>query len=164
MPMRPSDRLKRLFAAPNGLYAHGLGRLLGHRFLQLTHTGRRSGRRYRVVLEVLRYDAASGEAVVIAGFGEHADWLRNVRAGGPAWVDFGRGARRADHRVLGIDEAVGVLVDYERRYGPIRPALRRVLGMLAGFGYRGTDGDRRRLAATLPLVAFRPHLWPGTPT
>jgi hypothetical protein len=51
--------------APAWLYAAGWGRLLGHRFLALTHRGRRSGRRYTTVLEVLCSRPERGEAVVV---------------------------------------------------------------------------------------------------
>lgn len=148
--------LRTLFAAPNALYRHGLGGVLGHRFLQLTHVGRTSGDPHTVVLEVLRYDRATGEAVVISGLGEKAQWLRNLRANGRASVSFGRAPRSAAVRFLDTDEAVEALAAYERRYGPLRPLLRRALTLLLDGGYRGTDADRRRLAQTLPLVAFRP--------
>jgi deazaflavin-dependent oxidoreductase (nitroreductase family) len=133
------------------------GRLLGHRFIQLTHTGRTSGRLFRVVLEVVRYDRATGEVTVTAGFGPGSDWYRNVRAGGPAWVDFGRGARQVECRELGVDEAIAVMSDYERRAGIFRPVVHRVLGALADFEYRGTDDDRRRLIETLPMLALTPR-------
>ncbi len=68
----------------NGLYDRHLGWLLGRRFLQLTHVGRRSGRRYRTVLEVVEYDRSVPEFVVVSGFGRRSDWLRNLNAGGRA--------------------------------------------------------------------------------
>lgn len=148
--------LRALFAAPNALYRHGLGGLLGRRFLQLTHVGRTSGSPHTVVLEVLRYDRATGEAVAVSGFGEKAQWLRNLRANGTASVSFGRAPRPATVRFLDTDEAVAVLTAYEHRYGVLRPLLRRTLTLLLDFEYRGTDADRLRLAQTLPLVAFRP--------
>ncbi|WP_425954808.1 nitroreductase family deazaflavin-dependent oxidoreductase [Xylanimonas sp. McL0601] len=156
---------RRAFAAPNAVYDRGLGRLLGHRFLQLVHTGRRTGVRHRAVLEVLSYDARTGEAVVIAGMGPNADWLRNLRAGRAAWVSFGRGPRPATWRAVGDQEAIDILRAYEQRYGPLRPMLRRLLRDLAGFDYRDTDEARRRLPHRLPLVALRPsvHTPDGSP-
>lgn len=148
--------LRTAFAAPNALYRHSMGRVLGRRFLQLTHVGRTTGAAHSVVLEVLRYDRDSGEAVVISGLGGGSQWLRNLRANGEARVSFGRTPRRAEVRFLEPDEAVDVMVAYERRYGLLRPALRRVLTLLVGFDYRGTEDDRRRLVEELPLVAFRP--------
>lgn len=148
--------LRVVFAAPNALYRYRMGRVLGRRFLQLTHVGRKSGDEHTVVLEVLEYDRETGEAVVISGFGEGSQWLRNLRANGDARISFGRTPRRAELRELDADEAVDVMTHYERRYGMIGPVLRRVLSTLGGFDYRGTDEDRRRLVETLPLIAFRP--------
>lgn len=148
--------LKTVFAAPNALYRHGMGGVLGKRFLQLTHVGRKTGVEHTVVLEVLRYDRDTGEAVVVCGFGESAQWLLNIGANGEARVSFGRAPHRAEVRLLDTDEAVDVLRHYERGYGVLRPVLRKLLSKLAGFEYRGTDGDRRLLVEKLPLMAFRP--------
>lgn len=148
--------VRAVLAAPNRLYDAGLGRVLGTRFLRLTHTGRRSGREYRVVLEVVDHDRDSGAVTVVSGFGGGADWFRNVTAGTPAWVDLGRGARAADHEVLGADEAEQVLAAYERRNRLATPVLRRALSALVGWRYRGTAADRRRLVEQLPVVRFTP--------
>ena len=149
--------LKLAFAVPNTVYAKDLGRLLGHRFLQLTHTGRRSGRAFRVVLEVVRYDRATGEATVISGFGQSADWLRNLQAGGPVWVDFGHGPRPAAYRVLSVEEAEEAYADYERRNRLIGPGVRWTLSALLGWRYDGSPQARRRMVAELPMVALRPQ-------
>ena len=153
--------LERVLSAPNALYGWGLGRVLGHRFLQLTHTGRKTGRRYRVVVEVMRYDRTCGAATVMSGLGRRSGWFRNVSAGTPTWVDFGHGPVPADHRMLETDEAAAVLLDYERRMRLARPLIRLVLGRLAGFAYGGTDADRRRIVETLPLIAFTPRRRPS---
>ena len=55
---------RRMARLPSRLYDWRLGWLLGHRFLRLTHVGRRSGRRYRTVLEVVGH-AEPGEVVVV---------------------------------------------------------------------------------------------------
>ena len=148
--------LKLAFRVPNSLYANGLGRLLGHRFLQLTHTGRRTGRRHHVVLEVVRYDRRSGEATVICGFGHHADWLRNVRSGGPAWVDFGRGPSPAAYREVSVEEAQEVYAAYERRNRLVAPGVRWTLTALLGWRYDGSPAARRRMVEELPMLALSP--------
>ncbi len=148
--------LRVAFRLPNRLYAHGAGRVLGHRFLQLTHVGRRSGLERHVVLEVVRYDRATGEAVVVSGFGRRADWFRNITATGQASVGFGLGSRPAEVRVLGTEEAMDVIAGYERRNRLAAPLLRSVLGRLLGWPYDGSASARRRLVEQLPLVAFRP--------
>jgi deazaflavin-dependent oxidoreductase (nitroreductase family) len=156
MPSRPGPWLARLLRAPSSLYDAGFGWLLGHRFLALTHRGRRSGRRYTTVLEVVRWRPEAHEAVVMSGFGRSAHWYRNVLAGGGADIRIGRGRFAADVRQLDADEAVAVLAGYERRNRLLAPLVRAVLSRLAGFPYDGSDDTRRRLVAVLPLVAFSP--------
>jgi deazaflavin-dependent oxidoreductase (nitroreductase family) len=149
--------LRVAFRGPDQLYRHGLGFLLGRRFLRLTHVGRRSGTRYATVLEVVGYDPAVPELVVVSGFGARADWLRNLQGGGPAEVTVGRATFRAEHRMLGTDEAVAVFAEYERRNRVIAPIVRRVLSWLLGWHYDGSPEARRRMAGQLPLVALRPR-------
>ena len=71
-----------MFRAPVYLYRWHLGGLLGHRFLLLSHTGRRTGLRRQTVLEVIRYLPCRPEAVVMSGFGPKSDWLQNIEANG----------------------------------------------------------------------------------
>ena len=52
----PRGLLRFLLRLPIWLYQLHLGFLLGHRFLLLTHTGRRSGLLRRTVVEVVSYD------------------------------------------------------------------------------------------------------------
>jgi deazaflavin-dependent oxidoreductase (nitroreductase family) len=133
-----------------------LGWLLDSRFLLLTHAGRRSGREYRTVVEVVGRLPRSGEYVVMAGFGHSADWLQNLRAGGGREVAVGHRRFRPALRELDEDEAAAVLAGYERRNRLIAPVVRRVLSRLVGWRYTGTDEQRRRLVAERPLVAVRP--------
>ena len=76
---RPTGALRLAFRPPIYLYRLGLGQLLGHRFMLLTHRGRRSGRVYQTALEVVRYDPSLRETVVASGWGERSDWYRNSR-------------------------------------------------------------------------------------
>ena len=78
----PGPISKRILRAPVALYEIGGGRLLGHRFLLLTHRGRRSGRIYRTTLEVLSWEPVKGEAIVKSGFGLRVNWYLNSLSGG----------------------------------------------------------------------------------
>lgn len=153
---RPGPVLRWVFRAPVRLYEHNLGWLLGNRFLCLTHVGRRSGRRYRTVIEVLGTDPSTGEVTVIAGMGPSSDWYRNIAANPPAEVVVGRRSFVPSHRTLDETEAAAVVADYERRNRLIAPVLRLVLTTLLGWRYDSSDTARRRLVGQLPLVAFRP--------
>ena len=146
---------------PERLYRVGLGSLLGHRFLRLVHVGRRSGRRYAVVLEFGRYDPRVPEHVVVAALGLDADWLRNLEANGTAEVTVGRSTFPAAHRMLDVDEATAVFTGFGQRNRMVGPVLRRVLSWLLGWRYDGSPTARRRMAEQLPLVALRPRAAPA---
>jgi deazaflavin-dependent oxidoreductase (nitroreductase family) len=156
-PAPPRGVLRALLRLPVHLYRARLGFLLGHRFLLLIHIGRRSGRCYETVLEVVHYDSRTAESVVVAGWGRRTQWFHNVAAGGALTIMTG-GARYApEHRQLTDDEAATVVARYERRNRLIRPLVRAVLSGLLGWTYDGSKTARRRLVRQLPMLAFRPR-------
>jgi deazaflavin-dependent oxidoreductase (nitroreductase family) len=156
----PGSLLKRALRAPLVIYDVGADRLFGHRFLLLTHRGRRSGRRYRTMLEVVSWDRGLREAVVMSGFGRRAGWYLNVLAGGAEEIRIGGTAFRPQMRQLDTDEAVSVLAAYEHRNRFVAPLVRLVLSRLSGLRYDGSAAARRRLVERLPLVAFRDYARP----
>jgi deazaflavin-dependent oxidoreductase (nitroreductase family) len=155
-PRRPGPLLQAALRAPLHLYDWHAGSLLGQRFLRLTHQGRRSGRQYKTVVEVLKTDPASGEVMVMAGFGRTTDWLRNIQAHPAIEITLGSRHFVPTHRILDEPDAAAVLADYEHRNRLITPVLRRVLSGLVGWTYDGTDDARQRLVRELPIIAFRP--------
>lgn len=141
-------RTRWLVRAPVLLYRARLGILLGPRFVMLEHTGRKSGARRHVVLEVVQHPAA-GSYVVVSGFGDRAQWFRNIRAEPRVRVyALSRKPAAAVARVLPPAEAAAVLADYTARHprawAAMEPVLRDTLG---GSG----DGESR-----LPVVALEP--------
>ncbi|MGH3320191.1 MAG: nitroreductase family deazaflavin-dependent oxidoreductase [Streptosporangiaceae bacterium] len=101
--------------------------MFGYRFLLLTHRGRRTGLVHRTMLEVLRWDPRTHEAVAIAGFGPGSDWFRNVTEGHALEVQVGRERFVPTHRVLDTAEASDVFLDYEHRNRMATTVLRRVV-------------------------------------
>lgn len=165
-PPPPADRamvrvqrsapLMALLRLPVYLYRLGLGRLLGHRFLMLTHRGRKSGRPRQTVLEVTHYDPRTRESVVVSGWGKRADWYQNIQASPAIEVQTGGERYVPACRVLAPAEAYDVTVGYDRRLPPpLRPIARLVLRRF-GFDVAGTEEARRAHAASLLFVAFRP--------
>lgn len=156
MTSRPGKLMKAVLKAPSRLYDARVGWLLGRRFLRLSHWGRRSGRLYHTVLEVVGEIPETGEIVVVAGLGAGSDWYRNLQAGPALAVEVGRERFVPAHRTLEPAEAAGVLAAYERRNRLVAPLVRLVLTRLLGWRYDGSEQARARLTATLPFVAFRP--------
>lgn len=127
---RPHGWLRFAFRLPLGLYRVGLGRLLGHRFLRLVHTGRKSGLPRAVVLEVVGFDRRTPEAFVVAAWGERADWYRNLAASPAREVRIGAERwPRPRHRVLTESETLRLLDAYRARHRVAWKQLAQLLGL-----------------------------------
>jgi deazaflavin-dependent oxidoreductase (nitroreductase family) len=147
--------LRWLLHLPVYLYRLGLGRLIGGRFLLLTHTGRISGRRHETLLEIMEYRPEGPEFIVMSGFGRRSEWLRNIEAASTAEITVGAHHFPVSHRVLSEEDAVRVVEGYEKRNRLIQPIVSWTLTRLVGWHYAGSQEDHQRLVQQLPLVAFR---------
>jgi deazaflavin-dependent oxidoreductase (nitroreductase family) len=154
-PGQPRGALRWALRLPIRLYHANLGWLCGHQFMLLAHQGRRSGLRRETMLEVVRYDRRTHECIVVSGWGERADWLRNIRAHPALEVRIGRERYVPEQRLLSPDEVATELVDYARRY-PWRARL--IPRILAWDGPGSAPTDLRDFAAALRMVAFHPRL------
>lgn len=154
MSARPPSRLLRLlFKAPIVLYRLRMGWLLGSRFLLLTHTGRRTGRTRQTVIEVVSYDRSIPEAIVIAAWGERAQWVRNLGAAPAISVQIGRVHWTApDHRILDPKQATEAIAAYRREH----PLAARLIGKLLDWTLDSTDPAYEQFVQTRCGVAFRP--------
>ena len=74
----PKGLERLLLRLPIYLYLSGLGFLLGDRFLMLTHTGRKSGKKRRVVLEVVQHDIVNNRYFIASGWGKKSNWYQNI--------------------------------------------------------------------------------------
>jgi deazaflavin-dependent oxidoreductase (nitroreductase family) len=153
----PRGVLGWLLAAPTAIYRLGLGWVLGRRFLELVHYGRRTGQRRETVLEVMRFDPVTRESVVMAGWGRTSGWFSNVEAGFAQEVRTGRARYRPAWRVLPREEAAPVMAEYLHRNRWIRPIVNRVLSALLGWSFDGSPAAIERASAELPMIGFRPE-------
>lgn len=140
MPERTSvvDRLAAKMLAtpwlarlPIGLYRAGLGWMLGSRLVMIEHLGRVSHEPRFVVVEVVE---RRGDMIRVAsGFGAKAQWYRNLRANGVAYLSTGRARRvRAQVRLLGDDESAAVLHDYAQEHPELWEHLHASMDYEAG--------------------------------
>jgi deazaflavin-dependent oxidoreductase (nitroreductase family) len=148
----PRGLARLAFRLPIWLYRLGLGGLLGTRFLLLTHTGRKSGRKRQTVLEVVRYDEATTTFIVAAGFGPGSDWYRNIRSNPQVTVQCGRRRWKMDARFLTPEQAGEELLNYASSH----PLALRELARFMGYRLDGSQEDVRALGQELPMVAFQP--------
>ncbi|OBI77020.1 nitroreductase [Mycobacterium sp. E740] len=141
-------RSRPLMRAPILLYRARLGFLLGSRFVQLEHIGRRSGLRRYVVLEVLDHPEPD-TYVVASGFGTRAQWYRNVKANPNVRVSVGtKVSAPATARLLSTSEADAALRGYISRHRRAWEAMKPVLESTLGTSI-GTENT------ALPMVELR---------
>lgn len=125
-------RTRPLVRAPIWIYRAGAGALLGPRLLMVEHIGRKSGARRYVILEVVSHPAP-GRYLVASGFGERAQWFRNIQANPRVRVyTRSRTPAPAVARTLTRHDGDAVLRDYASRHprawSQFKPVLERTLG------------------------------------
>jgi deazaflavin-dependent oxidoreductase (nitroreductase family) len=140
-------RVRWIVRAPVTLYRARAGFVFGTRMLMLEHTGRKTGARRYVVLEVIDRPRP-GTYVVVSGFGTRAQWFRNVRADPRVRVWLGsRRPAPATARPLDRGEAVSALAAYAPRHPRAWAALKPVFEET--LGARIDDQN-----TSLPLIAL----------
>lgn len=151
--VRPPHGLTRLLMRfPIWLFRMHLGWMVGERFLLLTHTGRSSGSPRQTILEVLQNDTAGDAYYVLSGWGDKADWLRNVEKTPEVIITVGHRHVHARADRLESEEAERAILAYAKR----NPLAIRVLPRLMGYRLDGSEEDFRALAHLGIVVAFHP--------
>ncbi|HEY2447384.1 MAG TPA: nitroreductase family deazaflavin-dependent oxidoreductase [Mycobacterium sp.] len=125
-------RYRPLMRAPIWVFKARAGAVPGSRLLMLEHTGRTSGVRRYVVLEVVDHPT-SDSYFVASGFGEKAQWFRNIKTNPRVRVYAGsRAPMPATARIMTQQEADRALSAYvsrhPRAWERFRPVLERTLG------------------------------------
>ena len=149
--VQPPRGLARLaWRAPIWFYRLGLGGLLGERFVLLNHVGRKTGQPRQTVVEVVYHDKENGAYLVASGFGEKADWCKNVMAQPNVTIQVGRKRMAARAERLPLVQSTHVMLDYNRRH----PAALRTLARILGYRTNGSEADVRFLASVIPIFAL----------
>ncbi|HET6547722.1 MAG TPA: nitroreductase family deazaflavin-dependent oxidoreductase [Solirubrobacter sp.] len=154
---RPGRAALALMRIPRPLYHRGWGWILGHTFLLITHSGRKTGKRRETVAMALKHHPETGEVVVCSAWGRNTEWIRNLRAAPALQIQVGRDSYAPQQRFLTEDEAVAVASEFRDRH----PHRVRLLSAILGWGDLGSDAAVRDFAHGRPFVAFRPA--PPTP-
>jgi len=150
--VQPPTGLRRiLFRLPVHLYRAGLGGVFGRRFLYLVHTGRVSGRKRDVVVEVV--GRAGDRYHVCSGFGPRAQWYRNVLANPEVTIQVGWRRTRADALAVSPEKGADIMA----RYAAQHPKLARQLCAVMGLAVNGSAADFMAVGRHVPFVEFVPR-------
>ena len=112
----PGPLFRWLFKVPVFLDKIGLGWLNSGYFLILTTTGRKTGLLRHTPLEY-RYEPESDTYIIMAGWGGHTDWYRNISAHPHVHVKL-KGRQFAAHAKPLLPEEVAALMEDATRINP----------------------------------------------
>ena len=140
-----------IFKLPLILYRTGLGWLFGHRFMLLTHIGRRSGKVYHTVLAVLEFNPKTREIKAMSAWSA-SDWYLNLQANPAVQVETGFTRYTPVHRTLAPEEIATLFVNYRAKH----PIFSRIVCRIPGWRIDSSYEEFVELARTLRGIAFRP--------
>jgi deazaflavin-dependent oxidoreductase (nitroreductase family) len=140
-----------IFKLPVFLYRVHLGWLLGKRFMQITHVGRRSGNVRRTILAVLRFDDKTKEIYAVSAW-KGSDWYYNIQAAPALQVETGFIHYVPIQRTLSPEEISTTFIEFRKKH----PIFCRMVCRIPGWKWDSTYDEFLELARTLRGVAFRP--------
>lgn len=152
---RPGKFLKFFFKVPVWMYKIGFGgfeRWFGAQWMLITHIGRKSGKRYDSMVDVMDYDKATDTYYIEAAYGTRADWYRNIQANPIFKVKVGRRKFEARAEALSTEGSADMLVKFYRE----KPAYTRSVMAMVGMKFNGEE-DLRAMASKLMLLAVHPE-------
>lgn len=147
----PHGILKWFLRLPIGLYHIHLGGLLGDRFLLLTHVGRKTGLPHHTVVEVVQHDQATETYYVVSGWGEKANWYRNILAHPQVTIQVRNQKLMAVAERVSPDEGAQIMLDYARKH----PFALRELAKIMKYPLDGSEASASDLGKNVPIIAFR---------
>ncbi len=149
----PSGALRFLLRLPILLYRWHLGWLLGSRFVMIDHVGRKSGKHYQTVVEVVEHDRASDTYTVASGWGDKASWFQNLMAQPQTTIHSGGRTLHVRAEWLPAPEAAQCLLEYRQHHRLSARELSRIMGKDI---FQATPQELEQLTAdSLPIIAFR---------
>ena len=95
-----------------------------------------------IIRDALEIDAEGASLTIVSGYGEHAQWYRNLRAHPDIEIRTGGGRRAVRAKLLSPEEGADVMAGYARRYPKMAPELMK----LCGAHIDGTEADYREVA------------------
>lgn len=140
-----------IFKMPLILYRLHVGWLLGKRFMRITHVGRRSGKTYKTILAVLKFDENNREIYAISAW-KGSDWYYNIQAASALQVETGLVHYVPTQRMLSAEEITTTFMEYRQKH----PIFSRMVCRIPGWKWDSTYEEFLTLARTLHGVAFLP--------
>ncbi len=120
--------------------------------MQITHVGRRSGRTYKTILAVLKFDEKTSEIYAVSAW-KGSDWYYNIQAAPALAVETGFVHYVPVQRTLSAEEITTAFMEYRKQH----PIFSRMICRIPGWKWDSTYEEFLALAQTLHGVAFTPR-------
>lgn len=147
----PNKALRFGLRLPLLFYRLKLDRLLGDRFLMLTHTGRKSGLPHQTVIEVVKYDKATDTYYVVSGWGRKSDWYQNIQKTPHVTVQVRGRKFQTKAEFIPVEKAIDIVNTYAQEH-PI--AFKELSMLFFGERMKKSSDAPERVAQKMPMVAF----------
>ena len=138
----PNALLKILYRVPVYFYKIGLGGMFGKRFVLFHHVGRKSGKHYQSVVEVVEIEKDSGNVIVVAGYGRRTQWYQNLKQMQTTTIQLGKHKFPVGIEMISPETGAEIMARYYQRYGKITGMLFSILG----YEWDGTEHGARHIA------------------
>ena len=124
----PGRLLQRLYRFPVYLYTWGLGWMFGKRFVLFQHVGRKSGKHYQTVVEVVEIEKNTSNVIVVAGYGFRTQWYQNLHHMQTTTIQLGKHKFQVRIELLSPEDGADIMARYYQRYGKVTGVLFSILG------------------------------------
>jgi len=148
---QPRGMLRLGLRLPIWLFRLHLDRLLGERFLMLTHTGRKSGRLRQTVIEVVKHDRTTDTYYVVSGWAERSDWYQNICKTPQVTIQVRGRKFQSRAEFIPQEKAIGILETYAREH-PM--AFSELSELFLGERMKPNSDAPQRIAKMMPMAAF----------
>ncbi len=148
---KPPKFMIPIFKLPLILYQAKMGWIFGHRFMLLTHIGRKSGKVYRTVLAVLEFNPVTREIKAMSAWSA-CDWYLNLQVHPAIQVETGFTRYAPAQRTLTAEEIATLFINYRNTH----PVFSRIVCRIPGWRIDSAYDEFVELARTLRGIAFTP--------
>ncbi|MCQ4080939.1 nitroreductase family deazaflavin-dependent oxidoreductase [Streptomyces sp. RB6PN25] len=148
-----------LMRAPVRLYRWHLGRLLGERFLLLTHISRLNGQRRHALLEVAAHDPRSDTYTVACGRGTSTPWYLDVQQDPAVTIRVGGRRAAAVAQPLTPEQSGRAMRAYARSHPQAALQMLRASGRRTDAGHADCYQAGRDHIPFVQITPLLPRRW-----
>jgi deazaflavin-dependent oxidoreductase (nitroreductase family) len=138
----PKVLLRILFRIPVYFYRIGLGWLFGERLVLINHIGRKTGKQYQAVVEVVEREKRTNNVIVVAGYGEQTQWYKNLRDQSQTIIQIKNHKYTVSIDLITPEDGEDIIARYVERYGKLAEQLFSMIG----YKWDGTEKRAREIA------------------